>query len=254
MTGSLDFGYPWWLSYGHLTLAAAAGAMVALGWHLKWRRWMLVLPALFALWASSVFLLVRFGVDINGVAAMPTENFLRSGEGKVLDLGAGTGRSSIMLLKARPKAMLTALDLFGDSFDEHFGHGETPEQRLMRNLKVAGVDQRVTVVKSDMRKLPFADGSFDGIVSSYAVDHLRSQGVRQTMVEASRVLKPGGEFLLVVVNGRDPWLRFAFGPLLAHGGFRGTGWWQEQMKEGGFEVVETGTVAASFYEVGRKRP
>ncbi len=61
-----------------------------------------------------------------------------------------------------------------------------------------------------------------------------------------------GEFLLVIINGRDPWLRYAFGPLLAHGGFRGVEWWTERVKESGLQVVESGTVRASFYLVGRR--
>jgi SAM-dependent methyltransferase len=251
-TAALDFGYPWWLSYGHLALGAAGVAVVLFGWWRKWSKWALVAPGVIAVWALSVFVLIRLGMNINAVPAMPTENFLRSGSGKVLDLGAGTGRSSIMLLSARPHATLVALDLFGESFDRHFGRTETPQQRLMANLKAAGVDGRASIVTSDMRKTPFADGAFDGIISSYAVDHLDREGIRQTLSEAKRVLKPGGEFLLVIVNGKDPWLHFAFGPLLAHGGFRGTGWWESQMRDAGFQVAETGTVPASFYMVGRR--
>jgi ubiquinone/menaquinone biosynthesis C-methylase UbiE len=41
--------------------------------------------------------------------------------GRVLDIGAGTGRSSIKVLKARPQAISVALGLFGESFKQHFG-------------------------------------------------------------------------------------------------------------------------------------
>ena len=252
MITSLDFGYPWWLGYGHLAVAAALAALLLLGYWRNWSKWPLILLGVITLWAGSVFLLIRFGVNINSVAAMPTENFLRSGTGRVLDLGAGTGRSSIMLLSARPKATLVALDLFGESFDNHFGHGETPQQRLLANLKEAGVDDRASIVTSDMRKLPFENATFDGIVSCYAVDHLGRDGVKQTLAEASRVLKPGGEFLMVIVNGKDPWMRFAFGPLLAHGGFRGAPWWEGAVKDAGLTVAETGTVPASFYILARR--
>ena len=252
MTASLDFGYPWWLSYGHLALAAALGALLLWGYSRRWSQWSLLLLGVFALWAGSAFLLIRFGVNINSVPALPTENFLRAGTGKVLDLGTGTGRSSLMLLSARPKATLVALDLFGDSFDRHFGHSETPQQRLFANLKAAGVDRRASVVTSDMRWLPFENATFDGIISSYAVDHLGRDGVKQTLAEAARVLKLNGEFLLVIINGHDPWMRFAFGPLLAHGGFRGAAWWEARMQEAGFQVTETGTVPASFYLVARR--
>lgn len=252
MTASLDFGYPWWLSYGHLALAAAIGSLLLWGFFRKWPQWSLLVLGTLTLWAASAFLLVRFGLNINSVPALPTKKFLRTGTGKVLDLGAGTGRSSIMLLWARPQATLVALDLFGESFDRHFGHSDTPQQRLLANLKAAGVDQRASIITSDMRQLPFGEATFDGIVSSYAVDHLGRNGVKQALAEAARVLKPGGELLLVIINGHDPWMRFAFGPLLAHGGFRGAAWWEARMQEAGLRVTETGTVPASFYFVARR--
>lgn len=252
MHASLDFGYPWWLSYGHLALAASAGAVFLLGFLRKWSKWLLLALGVFALWAASVFLMVRFGVNIDSVAALPTENFLRAGTGQVLDLGAGTGRSTIMLLTARPKVTAVALDLFGTSFDQHFGHTHSPEEILEGNLRVAGVEQRARIVKGDMRKLPFENASFDGIITCYAIDHLGRDGIKESLAESYRVLKPGGEFLMMIINGRDPLLWYAFGPLLAHGGFRGKEWWSERVKESGLQVVESGTVRASFYLVGRR--
>jgi SAM-dependent methyltransferase len=247
MTTSLDFGYPWWLSYGHLVLAGGTGSLLLLGFFRRWSLWLLIPLAAITLWAASVFPLIRFGVNLNSAPALPTESFLKTGGGKVLDLGAGTGRSSIMVLAARPNTTLVALDLFGESFDQHFGHRETPQQQLMANLKAAGVDQRVSVVTADMRKIPYPDTSFDAVISSYAVDHLRRDGVKQTLAEVFRVLKPGGEFLMVIVNGRDPWLRYAFPMVAAHGGFRGTDWWKATVAESGLHVDEDGMVPASYY-------
>src|SRR5687767_5839177 len=110
--------------------------MLVLGYRRRWPRWLLVVFGLTSVWAGAAFLLIRFGIDVNSQASMPTENFLRSGEARVLDLGAGTGRSSIMVLGARPKVTLVALDLFADSFNRHFGRGESPQQRLLANLKL----------------------------------------------------------------------------------------------------------------------
>ena len=199
-----------------------------------------------SVWAGAAFLLIRFGIDVNSQASMPTENFLRSSEGRVLDLGAGTGRSSIMVLGARPKVTLVALDLFADSFNRHFGRGESPQQRLLTNLKLARVEQRASIETADMRKLPFESASFDAIVSCYAVDHLSREGINQTLAESARVLKPGGEFLLMLVQN-DRWVKFAFGPLLSHGGTRGKEWWTARVTEAGFRVVEAGTPPATLY-------
>ncbi len=248
---SLDFGYPWWISYGHLPIVASAAALLLLGYWRNWSKWPMLLLGVVALWSGAALLVQRFVIDVNGLPALPTQNFLRSGVGRVLDMGAGTGRSSIMVLQARPKTTLVALDLFGESFDQHFGKGGSPQEKLLANLKAAGVEQRVTIETADMRTLPFEPATFDAIVSAYAIDHLNRQGIGQSLAEAARVLKPGGEFLLMVV-AEEPWAEFTFGPLLKHGGTRGADWWNAQVKEAGFEVLEEGTRPVTLYLLARR--
>src|SRR5437016_4972351 len=107
----LSFGYPWWLSYGHLTVLVPAVALLLFGYARKWPKWPMVLFGLLLFWSSAAFVLTRFVINFNGRAAsLPTQSFLRSGEGRVLDIGAGTGRSSIMVLESRPQTTLVALD------------------------------------------------------------------------------------------------------------------------------------------------
>ncbi|MDQ6698618.1 MAG: class I SAM-dependent methyltransferase [Acidobacteriota bacterium] len=204
-----------------------------------------------AVWSVAALVAARFVLNINGRAALPTQNFLRSGAGRVLDMGAGTGRSSIMVLEARPQTTLVALDLFGESYERHFGTGTSPQERLLANLKAAGVEKRVTIQSGDMRELPFGPAAFDAIVSAYAVDHLNRQGVQKALAEAARVLKPDGEFLMMLI-GKDPWLQFTFGPLLLHGGTRGAEWWTSRLQEAGFQVVEHGMRPATLYLLARK--
>ncbi len=170
----------------------------------------------------------------------------------VLDLGAGTGRSSIMVLQSRPQATLVALDLFAESFEQHFGHSDSPEQKLLANLKAAGVDARATVQKADMRKLPFEPATFDAVVSAYAIDHLNRKGIGESLSEAARVVKPGGDFLLILI-GRDPWGQFAFGPLLMHMGGRGPDWWAARLEEAHFKVVEHGVQPITRYFLARRQ-
>jgi SAM-dependent methyltransferase len=247
----VDFGYPWWLSYGHLIVLVPAVLMLLLGHARKWSRWPMLLLGVLVLWSSSAFLVTRFVFDINGRPSLPTQNFLRSGKGRVLDIGAGTGRSSIMVLESRPQATVVALDLFADSFERHFGRGESPQQRVLANLKAAGVEQRATVETADMRTLPFEAASFDALVSAYAIDHLNRQGINQSLAEAARVVKPGGDFLLILV-ANDRWAKFAFGPMLSHGATRGPAWWTERLKEAGFEVLEEGTRPVTLYLLARR--
>jgi ubiquinone/menaquinone biosynthesis C-methylase UbiE len=247
----VNFGYPWWLSYGHVPLLASTLLLLLLGYWRKWSKWPMLALGLFALWSFSAFLVMHFLIDINARGALPTPQFLSSGEGRVLDIGAGTGRSSIMVLEARPHATLVALDLFGDSFEQHFGPGDRPQDRLLRNLQAAGVAQRASIVSADMRKLPFEPSAFDAIVSAYAMDHLNRQGIGESLAEADRVLKPGGDFLLMLV-AREPWVEFALGPVIIHGGMRNSAWWSASLQEAGFKIVEQGTRPATLYFLARK--
>jgi SAM-dependent methyltransferase len=250
MNGSINFGYPWWLSYGHLCLVGAAAAVAWLAHSRGWRKTRLLFGVL-ALWAFGGFVGARFVMNVNGRASLPTSAFLASGQGRVLDMGAGTGRSSIMVLEARPQATLTALDLFGESYEHHFGKSGSPRDRLLANLKAAGVDRRATIQPGDMRHLPFAEAEFDAIVSAYAIDHLNAEGIGQSLAEAARVVKPGGGFLLMLV-GKDPWLRFTFGPLMMHSGTHNAEWWAGRLREAGFAVEESGLRPGTLYLLARR--
>src|SRR5436305_593480 len=94
----IDFGYPWWLSYGHLIIIAAAVSFLLLGYARSWSKWPMLLAGALAAWSIAAFLSARFVLDVNGRPSLPTQGFLPSGTGRVLDMGAGTGRSSIMVL------------------------------------------------------------------------------------------------------------------------------------------------------------
>lgn len=248
---SLDFGYPWWLSYGHLLILLPAAAILLWGYRRKWSRWPMLILTLLVLWSGAAFIVTRFLFNANGIAALPTQAFLREGRGRILDIGCGTGRSSIMVLQSRPEATLVALDQFGDSFHHHFGEGPSPQQRLLTNLQVAGVQQRATIETADMRKLPFEPAAFDAIVSAYAIDHLNREGIQLALTEAARVIKPGGDFLLILISN-DAWAKFAFGPVLSHGGTRGGEWWSARLQDAGFRVVEQGTRPITLYLLARR--
>ncbi|MDQ6760436.1 MAG: class I SAM-dependent methyltransferase [Acidobacteriota bacterium] len=249
--GSIDYGYPWWLSYGHLPILIAGLAIGFLGSWRKWSRGAMLFVGALILWSGAALVIERFVINVNGRPSLPTQSFLASGGGRVLDMGAGTGRSSIMVLESRPQATLVALDLFGQSFDQHFGRSETPQQRLLANLKAAGVDQRATIATADMRELPFGPAAFDAVVSAYAIDHLNRQGTDESLAEAARVLKPGGELLLMII-ANEKWAKFAFGPLLSHGGPRGAAWWTTHVQQAGFRIQEQGTRPLTYYLLARR--
>ena len=61
-------------------------------------------------------------------------------------------------------------------------------------LKIAAQNY-ATVVQADATRLPFADGSIDGVVSSCLFEHLSSQTKDDLLREIRRVLKPGGKVI-----------------------------------------------------------
>jgi len=90
---------------------------------------------------------------MNEPLTLPAAGFLASGTGRVLDIGCGAGRTTLMVALARPRADVVALDNF--SADYISDHGAP---HIMRNMAAAGVDRRVTIEKADMLRLPFRAG------------------------------------------------------------------------------------------------
>jgi SAM-dependent methyltransferase len=249
MHSLIDFGYsgPW--THGHLVVTAVALPLALLAWRRRWPRALTAVLAALALWSVAAFLVVQFVFRFNDVPALPTGAFLVSGPARVVDLGAGSGRSTIMLLRARPQATAVALDNFSASYIS--GHG--PE-KTRANFRAAGVEARATVQTGDMRALPFPDASFDAALSVAAIDHLGGDDARKALGEAARVLKPKGQFLLEVMNP-DWWMRFAWGPFLLHGASpdRMRARWTGLLDQAGFQVTEVGTQPITLYLLAVKR-
>ena len=67
----------------------------------------------------------------------------------------------------------------------------------MRNARLEAVADRVEVKDVDARSMPFADNTFDVIVSSLMLHHAGGGQERQRVLqEMARVLKPDGRILL----------------------------------------------------------
>ena len=99
---------------------------------------------------------------------------VRAGQ-RVLDVACGTGVVSVTA--ARLGAHVTSLDL-------------TPEllHRARENAQIAGVE--INWNEGDVEKLPFADASFDVVLSQFG--HIFAPQPEVAVGEMLRVLKPGG--------------------------------------------------------------
>lgn len=124
---------------------------------------------------------------------LPWVNLLPEGSLRVMDAGCGAGRTTIALARIYP-GKITAFDLFNSGYIA--GGGNT---LLEKNLELAGISDRVEIVQGDITNTTYAEGTFDAIVSSFMIDHLGDQK-RNALKEISRILKPGGRMLMIVLT------------------------------------------------------
>jgi SAM-dependent methyltransferase len=240
-----DFGYSLTLRYSMmLPLILAAGLAAIAVWR-SWPRGVVVVLAVVTLWSAGA--VVVLNAMLNGPMSLPTERFLTSGSGRVLDVGAGSGRAAIGVLLARPRTTATGVDIYSG----YWGIDENTPERFMTNARIAGVEGRAAARVGDMRELPFGDGEFDAVVSSYAIDHLRRAERPKAIGEVARVLKPGGEFLLMIV--RVDWRTWLVSPLLAHHPSQNPDAWRSLLQENGFNLEEEGTAFATLFFLAKKQ-
>jgi SAM-dependent methyltransferase len=109
------------------------------------------------------------------------------GDETLLDLGCGRGAVLLAAAKRLPRGRAIGIDLWrADQTDNS-------PSATMANAELEGVADRIEVRTADMTALPFADESFDVVVSSLAIHNIPSRdGRRLALIEAVRVLRPGG--------------------------------------------------------------
>jgi SAM-dependent methyltransferase len=248
-----DFGYGWPIIWFHAIPLALGLAAAACGAWRGWRRSVIVLATIVGVWGLVGLVLTHTMMGgLNAPQRLPTERFLASGGGRVLDVGAGSGRALIGLLLARPRATGTALDIYSG----YFGITDNTPERTMRNARIAGVAERTNTVTANAASMPLPDASYDGVISTYAIDHMGREGSVKAIREVARVLKPNGEFLLEVVNA-DLWVKVMMP--IPHVGLNAhlkpdPARWRAMLNDAGFDVVEEGRAPATLYWLSRKRP
>ena len=150
-----------------------------------------------------------------------------------------------MVGQERPQTVITALDDFSADYIE--GHGKA---KTLRNFEAAGIDQRATVQQGDIRSLPFDDSTFAAVVNSHAIDHLEPQDVSVALSEAHRVLRAGGDFLLMVIVP-NLWTVVAFTPVIFLK-FASRRYWRRVLEVAGFRLVSEGSSRGSAWFLLRK--
>jgi SAM-dependent methyltransferase len=103
---------------------------------------------------------------------------------KVLEVGCGTGRFLMHMVKAWPQAHCTGIDI-----------DPTGIEIARKNIRAAGLQSRAEVIAGEIADLPKA--SFDAVVM-IEVLHEIAQQIRQHVIDGcAHALKPGGWLLIV---------------------------------------------------------
>lgn len=239
-----DFGYSWVWTYGHVVPAGVCGSTAAVSFNHGGPWWLTVVFGGLAAWALAGFVVTQWKFRMNSMPDLPTQQYLPEG-GRVLDIGCGAGRMSIMIARARPTAEIIGLDNFSADYIE--GHGS---DKTLRNFEVAGVGSRARVEEGDMLSLPFDDADFDGVASSYAIDHLNLTEIPGVFGGINRVLRMEGQFLLMVIVP-NVWTIITYGPMV-HLGFPKRAFWRRALADAGLSLEEEGSVGGTAYFLSRK--
>ena len=109
-------------------------------------------------------------------------------DARILDAGAGMGKT-IKVLNENGYGYVVGID--------------SSDELIDRANKIG-----ICVLWSDVRKLKFANNSFDIYNSGGVLEHFSEIEQQQVLLEARRVLKPGGKAYFCI-----PWMRFRM-PLL----------------------------------------
>ena len=137
--------------------------------------------------ARNTTLYARYDDVLDAVVAAA-----RVGPGmRVLDIGVGTGNLALRCLEAG--ADVVGLD---------------PSEGMLRVARAKiGKNPLAELVKADdpFLEIPYPDGSFDAVVSTYAYHHVPEDRKPRSVEEMFRVLKPGGSLAIgdLMFESRD---------------------------------------------------
>jgi ubiquinone/menaquinone biosynthesis C-methylase UbiE len=128
----------------------------------------------------------------------------RATRGRVLELGCGTGRISLPL--ARAGVRLIGVDRSAPMLARAARRARTASRR-----KGSPAAPPLSLVRSDIRALPFRDAQFDAVLAPYGIlqSLIRDRDLTSALDAVSRVIKPGGLFGLDLVPDVPHWREYS---------------------------------------------
>lgn len=103
----------------------------------------------------------------------------------VLEVGCGTGEIAMRAkVRSGPRGVVAGID-------------PSPEMIAVARQKAAQANLDIDYRVASVEALPFADATFDTVLSSLMMHHLPEDLKPRALAEIRRVLKPGGRLLIV---------------------------------------------------------
>lgn len=156
-----------------------------------------------------------------------------SGHDDVLDIGCGRGLMLIGAARRLAGGHAVGIDLWRAE-DQTDNSPEAAEA----NARCEGVDDRIRIDTGDARRLPYAEASFDVVMSHWVVHNLPDAAYRrQALDEMLRVLRPGSVLVLADIAH--------LGDYRAH--LLSRGMTDLHFIDGGFEAAVMGALSGGTY-------
>ena len=106
------------------------------------------------------------------------------GDGKILEVGCGSGALAIRAALTWPKAKVIGVDYWGAVYNYSKALCE-------KNAASEGVASRCVFQHGDAKHLDFPDESFDVVISNYVYHNVMGADMQKLLLESLRVLKKG---------------------------------------------------------------
>lgn len=163
---------------------------------------------------------------------LPFVDLFSSDEDLILDAGCGSGRATIELSKVWKNGQMVALDLFES------GEDIASKELLEENLEIAGITDRVRIVKGDILNLEFENNTFNAAISVLLVNNL-GKAKLTGLKELFRVIKPGGKILIIVPSfSLQTFAVMSVFSLILTSSKE----WRSLFKQAGFDLLDEGNI------------
>lgn len=175
----------------------------------------------------SLYVFTGIGMSLDWIAKL----LELKGNEYVLDVGSGTGRTSVQIAKRLTTGRLVGIDIW----DTMELSGNSPE-RAYKNAEIEGVKIKVDFKFGNVLEIPFNDDIFDIVTCSSVLNNLPGEKNRvKALKEIFRVLKPGGKCMLLEPL-RNLRMFFAFTPFAFYQ-LGKSEHWEKYAKTAGFSKV-----------------